>query len=489
MLVSRRCSKCSSKLRDLFSRLGGGGQLWNFVTAEQGFNYGGVADQAEIFCNRNNRDLTVEVKPLRALGRIESFRLVIKRGTSSARLFIRANGHDLSPERGAKETGGRIVENVDGAETQVAEWEPVLALWRDLSQTSYIPSFRNAINVGTNNQYFDIQTGQSFIQMWQQLKSGPTKSQNEAILKLTDDVRQIFKFPTLEINPAADGTTLQAIIAGKSYRLPEIGSGLVQFLLALGSVATRTSAYVLLDEPELNLHPSLQLAFLTTVASYAQKGLCFATHSIGLARAGAERAYSVRRLDEGISEVRPLEGTVSLAEFLGELGYLGYREMGFDKILLVEGPKDLKAVQQLLRLQGKDSQIVLLPLGGASGINAKAEGQLTELFRLSQHIFALIDSEKSAEADALSPDRGAFVAMCKNLKIDCHVLERRAIENYLPERVIRAIKGPKYRALAPFESLKEVDPSWAKDKNWRIAREMNVAELAGTDLGAFLARI
>ena len=190
-----------------------------------------------------------------------------------------------------------------------------------------------------------------------------------------------------------------------------------------------------------------------------------------------------------MSEVRPLEGTASLAEFLGELGYLGYREMGFDKVLLVEGPKDLKAVQQFLRLQGKDSQVVLLPLGGASGINAKAEGQLTELFRMSDHIFALIDNEKPTESADLPPDIAAFVEICNKLHIDCHVLKRRAIENYLSESAIQTVKGTKYRALTPFESLTDADPSWAKDENWRIAREMTLAELAGSDLGEFLARI
>jgi hypothetical protein len=470
--------------RDLFSRLGP--QFWNFFTANQSFMYNGLADQAEVFCNLNKRHLTIEVKPAPSIGLIQSFRLEIPRGSNQARLFIQVAGLDLDPSQCTLAGPQVLRRTANGAQEEVASTQAVVDLWTELSQTTYIPSFRNAINVGTNTAYFDIQTGQSFIQMWQQLKSGPTKAQNEAILKLTEDVRQIFKFPTLEINPAADGTTLQAIISGKSYRLPEIGSGLVQFLLALGSVATRSSAYVLLDEPELNLHPSLQLAFLTTVASYASKGLCFATHSIGLARAGADRVYSVRRLSEGSSELRPLEGTTSLSEFLGELGYLGYREMGFDKILLVEGPNDLKAVQQLLRLYGKDSQIVLLPLGGSSGISSAAEPQLTELFRMSEHIFALIDSERVAENAQLAHDRQAFVEVCKKLKVNCHVLDRRAIENYLPEHAIKSVKGESYRALASFERLGDVNPAWAKGENWRIAREMTLDDLTGTDLGAYL---
>src|SRR5262249_13821836 len=152
------------------------------------------------------------------------------------------------------------------------------------------------------------------------------------VLKLTDDIRQLFKFNTLDINATADLQSLQFIIDGRVYRMAEIGSGLVQFALTLGSLSNRQSAYILVDEPELNLHPSLQLAFVTTVGSYASRGLCFATHSIGLARATADYIFTVHSLGDGTSLVQPIEAHTSLAEFLGELGFLGYREMGLDRI-------------------------------------------------------------------------------------------------------------------------------------------------------------
>jgi hypothetical protein len=63
-------------------------------------------------------------------------------------------------------------------------------------------------------------------------------------------------------------------------------------------------------------------------------------------------------------EVQELESMSGLSEFLGELNFSGYRELGFDKVLLVEGPKEVKTIQQLLRKYKKDHKIVLLPLGG-----------------------------------------------------------------------------------------------------------------------------
>lgn len=401
------------EFRNLFARLANG----EFVNASRGsiaFDYMGVADQTEVFCNLNSRDLTIELNPLGGLGSVDHFRLVVARGTNSATLYVRAGGRDL-PGGQISGAGNSLSYGSASSHEALAPWADAMQFLQQLGQTTYVPAFRNAINVGAESPYFDIQAGQGFISNWHALKTGPAKASTEAILKLTNDIRELFKFPSLEINATSDGQSLQVIIGGRVYRLAEIGSGLVQFILTLGSVANRSSAYVLLDEPELNLHPSLQLAFVTTIASYGASGLCFATHSIGLARSSAERVYTIRRLSDGSSEIVPLEAQTSLAEFLGELGYLGYREMGFDRILLVEGPKDLKAVQQILRMYGKDDKVLLLPLGGNSGINAGAGPQLSELLRVSGNVAAIIDSEKMDRDDSLEAPREAFRQTCTDL--------------------------------------------------------------------------
>jgi hypothetical protein len=358
--------------------------------------------------------------------------------------------------------------------------------FQDLFQTLYVGPFRNAINVGTNENYFDIQVGQAFIRNWRTWKTGTGKKANEAAYKLTQDIKHIFDFGEFEINPSSDDTTLQVFTNGKSYRLSELGSGLTQFILVFANAAVRTPSYILIDEPELNLHPSLQLDFLTTLASYARQGIMFATHNIGLARASADRIYALRKIAEGECQVTDFEGMQSLSEFLGELSFSGYRELGFDKVLLVEGSTEVKTVQQLLRLYKKDHIIVLLPLGGSQMINAGREFELQEIKRISPKVSALIDSERIAAPNPLAAGRGAFVEVCAKVGIPCHVLERRAIENYLTDSAVKKVKGEKYRSLKPYEKLGDVSPAWGKAENWRIAREMSEADLANTDLAAFL---
>jgi predicted ATP-dependent endonuclease of OLD family len=239
--------------------------------------------------------------------------------------------------------------------------------------------------------------------------------------------------------------------------LKELGSGLAQFILVLANAATRRPppSFILIDEPELSLHPKLQIDFLTTLGEYATNGVLFATHSVGLARSCAEYIYSIRVTENGRREIRDFEETKNLAEFLGELNFSAYRELGFDKVLLVEGAHDVLVLQQFLRKLKKDRNAVLIHLGGGALIKDSSEIHLDELKRITPHIFALIDSEKDDENAPLSSDREGFAKNCRVAGIDCHVLERRAIENYFTERAIQTVKSPKYSALQPFEKLKD----------------------------------
>lgn len=63
----------------------------------------------------------------------------------------------------------------------------------ELRNTFYIGPFRNAINTGTNQAYYDIQVGQAFVAQWRHYKTGPVKK-NEASFKLTEDIKRIFEF-------------------------------------------------------------------------------------------------------------------------------------------------------------------------------------------------------------------------------------------------------------------------------------------------------
>lgn len=460
----------------------------------------GIEDKSEIFNNTNNRNIELEFRfnynePPRepALSRLV---LTVDRNslTWTADLYYRNPSSRVDTQIRYDVPGDPSTQSLSFEKPKILLYrgsirfacEEIFSVFRAFSNTLYIGPFRNIINIGTKTDYFDVKVGQSFIQNWKTFKSGNVKQYNEAIIRLTEDIERIFEYERLEINPSEDDQTLHLIINRKPYKLSEVGSGIAQFILVLANAVIRRPAYILLDEPELNLHPSLQLDFLTTLASYATEGILYSTHSIGLARSNAERIYSIRRIAEGDSEVTDYENTQNLAQFVGELSFASYQELGFDKVLLVEGRSEVKTIQQFLRLWKKDHKILLIPLGGSTLINGSSELELQELKRITPNISALIDSERIAQNAPLDSDRQDFVNMCKTLGINICVLDRRATENYFTDGAVKKVKGQNYRALAPYEKLKDVSPAWSKSENWRIAREMSMSDVESTDLGEFL---
>ncbi len=462
---------------------------------ERSRGFWAVSDEKEAFCNLNDRDLELEVEfrelfsPRVEQGENEIHFLskvvitVSRRDlTSRVTLFIDNKKVDINEHsldfRGTQFNIGKLV----------VDMLPVFETFSLLKNTLYIGPFRNAINSVAAGSYFDIQTGQSFLRAWDDYKTGSKKERNEAIFKLTEEIKSVFDFKSLEINTSPNDNDLQLFINGKSYTLSELGAGLAQFIIVLANVAMKEASFILIDEPELSLHPKLQTEFLRALGIYAKEGVLFATHSMGLARASSQRIYSVRVDKNGTHQVNEIEQLPSLAEFLGEIGFSAYRELGFDKLLLVEGPHDVTTMQELLRKWGKEHQVIILPLGGGSLINKSAEPQLLELMRITPNIRALIDSERESENDPLNKNIHEFVKACEKANIPCHVLKYRAMENYLTDLAVKKVKGDQYSALKPYEKLPP-NQGWGKADIWKIAREMDKSELESTDLGEFLNKL
>ncbi len=258
--------------------------------------------------------------------------------------------------------------------------------------------------------------------------------------------------------------------------------------MVLGNAATTKPSIVFIDEPETNLHPSLQIDFLLALTQYARVGCVFSTHSVGLARSVAQRIYSFQKGARG-SLVRPFEATPNYIEFLGELSFSTFKEMGHDRLLLVEGVNDVKAMQQLLRLVKKEHTTVILPLGGNQLASSGREAELNELTRLSANVVAVVDSERTKAGAPAVEGRTAFAETCTKLGIKACVTEHRALENYFTDRAVKAAFGGAFSALEPYQALRDAPNGWSKSENWKIARQMTIDELSGTDLGAFIESI
>jgi len=448
------------------------------------FSFYDVKDNNEVFCNFNDRPLiiTLTFNGLKTSGlHINKIIIQISRDLRGTIKIFDNRGDPIGGNSSFENRSKRRI-RMDGLEQEETS-EIITALLSSL----YIGGFRNAINAG-GGQYFDLNTGTQFIQVWREWQTGNNVEQRRSILKVTDDIKSLFDLKSLSISSSSDGNNLIITADDQTLRADEMGAGLSQIIIILGNLAVKKPKLVLMDEPELNLHPVLQVRFLSMVESYAQFGILFSTHSIGLARSVSDTIYLV--LKESLkSSVKPWGTNKGYLELAGELSYSTYPDMGAGKVLLCEGTTEVKALQYFLRLFDKDKDVLIIPLGGSSLIKGDTATELGELKRLNVPISVIIDSEKSNSAEELPKQRKDFVSNCEKLGFKVHTLSRRAFENYLTEKAIKAVKGDNYQALNEYQKLNDISPAWAKSENWKIAWRMDKDDILGNDLGEFLQNL
>ncbi len=371
------------------------------------------------------------------------------------------------------------------------DYSDLVSFAMDLSKSRYFPAFRNAINEGAGN-YYDIPVGTSLVATWDQWKAGSSRAQKLAISHVENEIASLLGFKSLQINADQTSKTLDVIIDGRPQKLYEVGAGVAQLIIVLAAALVSKPPYILIDEPELSLHPSLQLNFLATLGSYATKGILYSTHSISLARSTAQRIYAVKKIRNGSSQMHPFsDTTINFGSWLGELSYSSRIELGCEGLLLVEGSTDVLFFQEFLRKIGKDHKYVLIQLGGASLIRGGITPHLSELSRIidPSKIRVFIDSEKDSAEAVLAADRVAFISDCKSIGIEVHVSERKATENYFEKKGIQKVLGSEYEPLEHYQKLKASKKPWHKSENWRIARETEFEDIKDTDLGKFLTSL
>lgn len=465
------------------------GGIINMIAADVHHDFEHVLDQEEVFHDENDRPLKLEVK-IHGVERgeqdaetfVDGLEIVVdRRRRWRARLLVSGRPFEVPDDSVRQKWSiiGRI------SKKPLVNLDAVRGFHEDLAGSMYVGPFRHVVGDG-GGAYYDLVTGTAFVNNWNQLKTGNSRQDNQLISEVTEDIRSIFGFDRLDISASADRKTLHVNVDGRPYKLHEMGAGISEFILVFGLAAIKKPSFLLIDEPELHLHPSLQVDFVTRLAKYAKRGLVFATHSIGLARSTSEQIYSiVRDHRSSCPRVYPLAKTKNYSQFLGEMGFSGYQALGWDQVLLVEGTTDVKFAQQVLRLYKQDHSVLVLPLGGAAMINASVEHELVEVKRLTENIAVLIDSERMAPTAALDPAREGFAKLCHKHGIQICVTERRATENYLADAAVKKEKGSKYRALSPYEPLEGMSPCWGKAENWVIASRMTRADFDGTDIGEF----
>ena len=387
------------------------------------------------------------------------------------------------------ETGGSLyVLNIRGNQVDPVNinWRALLPHFSKLANSMYIGPFRNAINSG-GASYYDLAIGKDFISQFNIYKTGPDFRANQAVQAMSDAIAEIFGISRMDISSSSDGATLRYMVDGSSYRASELGAGIAQFVIVAANVLVKKPDILLIDEPELSLHASLQMRFLTLLAQYTNGPVIFASHSLGLTKAVADTILVASRNSTNVSVLNDYKLDPNVSLTLGELGYNGLHDATYKAVLLVEGVTEVRVFQEFLIKYGVRNEVAIVQLGGNGMATGGRSIELSELRKLSDKVFAIVDSERGGAQDAPIKPRVEFEKDCKDQGIDCLVLERRATENYLDQSIAGPIMNIPDKI--QFGHYDKPPLGWSKDKNWRVAQVTSRQYIKGTDLDLFLREV
>ncbi len=357
----------------------------------------------------------------------------------------------------------------------------------------YIPSIR--IGYANTPDNFDIKTGSAFFNNWNNWATGSDVEKRAKIKRLIKDLKVLFNCEDFDISINSTRNNLLITYEGYDYELTDMGSGLSQFIFILGNVLFNNPSIILIDEPEINLHPKLQEVFITSLSRRCNGTLIATTHSIGLARSCGDRIYSLTKQSNS-AELRVFGSHYepTIAQSISELGYSQFVEIGENNILLVEGRTDIKTFREILRKYRVENRFIVISLGGGSFLTKLPRLIYDELYELKRlkvnSISVIVDSNKSNAEDILSEEIQNLKNVCNELGFNFFATCRHSTENYITQEAINGLLGSRFTSLGKYENFnKRADNNkWNKSINWKLVEAMKKEDFHGTELNDFILK-
>lgn len=278
---------------------------------------------------------------------------------------------------------------------------------------------------------------------------------------------------------------------GRGLDLLYAGTGLKHFLDILVKARLSGAKVILIDEPEVGLHPDLQRSLVGHLERLAQeRGLQFflATHTpVLLSEAESVALFRMKnRAGVRAAERIPADAVHTL---WGDLGVRPSDFLQADIVLMVEGQDDVLFWEHVLRaLYARDFAGVSVSVVqyGGSAAAAIISGTLDFVNITAARGYVLWMRDRDAAlGEEPSRDTRRFVNALENAGQQCWVGEKRELEYYFPDSLhVEAQQGDQGREAAVTAAL----AGDQKEKFANLARQAGFVHVKGKRLRELLPR-
>lgn len=377
-----------------------------------------------------------------------------------------------------------------------------------LQRIIFFPSFRRPSLAGTGSDVGALAGGQDLVRWVQAASSADprdaaSRRQNALLQEFQEEFAEFAGYRNFSLSvreyslplPNNEEVEINATVDGRLRLLSQLGAGIGESLIIL-LVAKLSQEWqdppvdiVLLEEPELHIHPSLQRRLLDRLAEYGVQVIA-ATHSptvVNWFSRGGNRVFRTEfDREKRRVEVNEVKGLAELRGLIESIGASPADVVLADRVLLVEGSNDVPVFQAWLRKAPSyaGQNVAVLALGGSDAASGNFNPE--QWRSLHPKIGAILDSERKSNKEEPRPERQDIKCKLDAVGIRCHLTKFRSTESYFTPRALWSVYGNCPDSLDPFE-----DPNLAvrgvkqfsKSRNGEVAQAMEWDEISRTDVG------
>jgi hypothetical protein len=253
---------------------------------------------------------------------------------------------------------------------------------------------------------------------------------NEALRNIQETVHALLgvRIDAFEsVNPSPRGKNAEMDV--DDFLLEVNGAGIREALRLVLDYEFNHPNILLVEEPEVHLHPALEFAMMRYLKKVSQASQVFlSTHSTNFLDAGEmTNVYLVSKNQDTTVQLLNLED--AQARIPKELGLRLSSLFMFDRLVFVEGPSDeavLRDFANKLEVNLAQWNVGFIAMGGVRNFSHFAsEAILSFLSKRQVSIWFVLDHDENDDSDV------ARMRVRLNGRASLHVLKKRELENYL----------------------------------------------------------
>jgi predicted ATPase len=357
----------------------------------------------------------------------------------------------------------------------------ILGIENEFKGTVFVPNVRFITVPGTPVPHFNRLelpgSTISFSNVISELGNMDRPNQSERHLRsklegICNFIAYCLEKEKVSIQVPRDSSTILVSIDGNEQPISNLGTGVEQLIIIGLASYLFSDRLILIDEPELHLHPRAQKRLMKYLNENVDAQFVIATHSAAVL--DAVDADVIRIENDGARTVgQTIENNTDKYRAVRDLGHSPSELIQSNFAIWVEGPSDRIYINHWIKrldadlVEGIDYSVVFYGGRVLAQFSFGDDGaDLVNAVSLSREFAVVIDSDKRSDDGRINSTKLRILEEVEKLGGFGWLTKGREVENYLPKSVIESLatevqgvvvpKGPFDQVLDP-EKVKKVD--------------------------------